>query len=580
MLRSLLCTGLLLLVCFLAPGNVLAQDWLNSQLNADGTNRVHNEEQIVVDPTNPLHLASVWRDFRLGYRQVGYGYSTDGGRTWTNPGLFVDPHYANDSDPALTVSATGIFYAMLLAYTGNTSQPNGFLLYRSTTGGASWDERGFAINGVPNVFEDKEFIACDRTTSIFRGRIYCVWDRFNETNIYCVASSDGGLTWTSAKRVSNQSSNQFPCPAVGPNGIFYCAWTNYGGYLRVDKSTDGGVNFGNDVNITSVYSPAMTLNGGIDSYSSPALDCDITAGPFHGRVYCVYMDKANNSNDFDVYLRYSTDQAATWSAPIRVNDDPFNNGRDQFHPWVTVDNRGFLTAVWLDRRQDPQNLKWHCYLSQSTNGGVTWSANQQISTVPSDPGHMLTGEMPRIDLAAERAAMMARGPVPLAGEEDEEGALRVDDLKGHPHPDQDQTRSGVIGEYIGVTSYDGYASPIWTDTRNGHQDVYSAFDQAAMAVDAQAAQQADRSLVAAPNPSRGPVGLAYRVPSDGWVGLQVFDVNGRNVRTLVGRNIRGGDHHFIWDRTDQEGRPVASGTYYIRYRAPGVERSATVQVLP
>ena len=579
MLRRLLCTGLLLLATLSAPGSLLADDWLNIRLNNDNTGQLQNEQQIVVNPTNSMYLASIWRDFRLGYRQIGYGYSTDGGRTWTNPGLFVDPHYANDSDPALTVSAGGTFYAMLLAYTGDTGQPDGFLLYRSTNSGASWVERGFAINGVQGVFEDKELIACDRTHSIFRGRIYCVWDRFNETNIYCVSSSDEGATWTSARRVSNVSSNQFPCPAVGPDGTMYAAWTNYSGYLRIDKSTDGGLNFGTDVNITSIHDPAPTLNGGINAYSCPTLDVDITGGTYNGRIYCVYMDRVSG-NDYDIYIRHSTDRGANWSTARRINDDTINNGRDQFHPWMTVDNRGILTAVWLDRRQDPQNLKWHCYLSQSSDGGMTWSPNQQISTVPSDPGDTFSSNIPALDDAADREAKMARGPV-LEKEGGEEGEIPgEDDREWTPHPDQDQTRAGVIGEYIGIASYDGFATPVWTDTRNGNQDTYAGYNETASAVDDALAKTTDGTLVIAPNPANGPMGMAYRVASDGWVDLQVFDVSGRAIRTLVGRNLRSGEHHFIWDGTDQEGRPVAAGTYYVRYRAPGVERSITVQLLP
>lgn len=580
--RTLLWAGLLVMALLIAPGDLLAQDWFNIQLNNDTSGQLQNESQIVVNPTNPRNLVAVWRDFRLGYRQIGYGYTMDGGQSWTNPGLFVEHHYPLDSDPALTVSRTGTFYAMLLSFV-DTNQPNGFLLEKSTDGGATWEERGFAVNQVPGVFEDKELIACDRNAlSPFRGRIYCVWDRFYETNIYCVASSDEGLTWTSAHRVSNQSSNQFPTPAVGPDGTLYVAWTYYGGYLRVDKSTDGGVTFGSDVNITSIYNPAPTLNGGVDTICSPGLDVDISGGAFNGRIYCLYMNKASGSNDYDVYLRYSTDRAATWSNPIRVNDDAFNNGRDQFHCWLTVDNRGILTAVWLDRRQDPANLQWHCYLSQSTDGGLTWSANQQVSTAPSDPGNMIAGgEMPTIDYAADREAKMARGPVLKSRGVVADGGPGSSDRGGDPQNDQDDhNRAGVIGEYIGIASFDGFAIPTWTDTRNGNQDTYSAFNQTVLAVDEEVARVADRSLVVAPNPARGPVGMAYRVPSDGWVDLQVFDVGGRKVRTLVGRNIRAGDAHFIWDRTDQEGRPVAPGTYYIHLQAPGLERTATIQVLP
>ncbi len=586
MLRFTLIACLLLLICILPMGASLAQDWHNVRLNTDLTSQVQNEQQVVVNPTNPMNLVAIWRDFRLGYRQVGYGYSMDGGRTWTNPGLFVDPHYPNDSDPALTVSSEGTFYAMLLAYTGNTSETNGMLMYRSTNGGVEWEERGFAINQVPGVFEDKEFIACDRTSSPHHGRIYCVWDRFYETNIYCVSSGDEGATWTTARRVSNVSSNQFPTPAVGPDGTLYVAWTNFSGYLRIDKSTDGGLTFGSDTNITSIYNPHPTVNGGIQSPCHPAMDIDITGGPYNGRIYVVYLNRVS-SNDYDIYIRHSDDQAATWSTARRINDDTFNNGRDQFHPWLTVDNSGVLTAVWLDRRHDPSNYLWHCYLSQSFDGGMTWTPNQQVSTAPSSPGDALAS-MPKIDPEADRMAKISSGPRlpgPIRRAMEREASARddlpaEDDRDWDVHPDQDQTRAGLIGEYIGIASYDGFATAVWTDTRLGHQDTYAGIDAAALAVEDIDSILPERHLVVAPNPASGPIGLAYRVPSDGWVDLEVFDVNGRRVRTLVGRNLRTGDHQFVWDGTDQAGREAAPGSYYVRFRAPGVEKSVSVQLLP
>ncbi len=588
MSRNLFGVFLLLGSALVPPAGALADEWHNVRLNTDLTGQVQNEQQVVVNPTNPLNLVAVWRDFRLGYRQVGYGYTTDGGLTWTNPGLFVDPHYVNDSDPALTVSADGTFYAMLLAYTGSTSQSNGFLMYKSTDGGLSWEDRGFAINGVPGVFEDKELVACDRTDSPFRGRIYCVWDRFYETNIYCVSSGDEGGTWTTARRVSSQSNNQFPTPAVGADGTIYVAWTNFGGYLRIDKSTDGGLTFGADVNITSVYDPHPTVNGGIPSPCAPVIDVDITNGPFRDRLYCVYLDRVHG--DFDIFIRHSTDHGATWSPARRINDDPVDNGCDQFHHWMTVDNTGTLTAAWLDRRQDPANLQWHCYMSQSSDGGMTWSPNQQVSTLPSDPGNMRSANLPASEPEVERAARLAQGPklpgpVRRARAREEAaagGALPAPD--GHDWilaPHQDNTRAGVIGEYIGVAAWDGYATLVWTDTRGGDQDTYAAIDETITAVDSEAATAPFRVLIAGPNPSRGPVGLAYRVAADGWVDLRVFDVRGRLVRTLVSRNLRAGGHRFLWDTTDQSGRKVPPGAYFVRFHAPGLdEETAAIRILP
>jgi len=84
--------------------------------------------------------------------------------------------------------------------------------------------------------------------------------------------------------------------------------------------------------------------------------------------------------------------------------------------------------------------------------------------------------------------------------------------------------------------------------------------------------------VVGPNPADGPVSLDYVVGADGWVSLEVYDIGGRLIRTLVGRNLRGGSHRFVWDGTDQSGNHVAPGGYFVRLRAAGTEESRTIVI--
>ena len=51
--------------------------------------QLNNEEQVFICPTDSNIIIANWRDFRLGYRQIGIGRSTDGGQTWgqVNDGL-------------------------------------------------------------------------------------------------------------------------------------------------------------------------------------------------------------------------------------------------------------------------------------------------------------------------------------------------------------------------------------------------------------------------------------------------------------------------------------------------------------
>jgi flagellar hook assembly protein FlgD len=52
------------------------------------------------------------------------------------------------------------------------------------------------------------------------------------------------------------------------------------------------------------------------------------------------------------------------------------------------------------------------------------------------------------------------------------------------------------------------------------------------------------------------------LPEDSSVRLQVTDVNGRTVRTLVDGGVPAGRHYIGWDGRDERGREVASGVYF------------------
>ena len=61
--------------------------------------------------------------------------------------------------------------------------------------------------------------------------------------------------------------------------------------------------------------------------------------------------------------------------------------------------------------------------------------------------------------------------------------------------------------------------------------------------------------------------------------LNIYDVNGRLVRTLVDRAVEAGPHTAIWDGKDQAGRGVASGTYFARMEAWQWKQDARVTIL-
>jgi hypothetical protein len=440
---------------------------------------LQNEQQIAVNPKNGNNVVAVWRDFRLGYRRVGVGHSFDGGRTWEED-LFEDYHYRRHSDPGITVNADGVFHAVILSYE-STSESNGLFVFNSYDGGVTWEGPFTAIDGVPNVFEDKELIGCDRTDGPYRGNVYVTWARFGwSTEIKCVTSTDGGEEFGPVVNVSDVGGVQWPVPVVAANGDLLIAWDSYSPYsIKIDRSTNGGQSFGSDKILTSVnLYPGSEIKGGIKIFPYPAMDADISDGPYRGNVYVAYPDRQDGS-DTDIYFRKSTDNGNSWGSRIRLNDDPINNGCDQFHPWLTVDNRGIITVIWLDRRLDSANLLYDCYMTKSFDGGENWDVNIRLSTESSNPYHALSSDgmtdyspIHRTDWKGRRGHSVRRGFPKREGRETDDYALEGSNvpLAG--------SRAGLLGEYIGVASFNGRVYPIWTDIRNLNQDSFTAVPSA------------------------------------------------------------------------------------------------------
>jgi BNR/Asp-box repeat protein len=188
--------------------------------------------------------------------------------------------------------------------------------------------------------------------------------------------------------------------AIGPAGQVMQACnltsTGQGGgkvFVNVDPDGLGPAGFGDRVFV------AQTHVGGFD-FIAPQPDRSVDAevglawdrsgGAHNGRVYAVYTkEQQNESGNTDIYVCYSDDNGATWSAGVRVNDD--NTENSQFLPKISLDQTtGNIAVAWYDSRNDLgaggagdtdglPNDDAQFWGAFSTDGGVTFSPNIQIS---------------------------------------------------------------------------------------------------------------------------------------------------------------------------------------------------------
>jgi flagellar hook assembly protein FlgD len=70
-----------------------------------------------------------------------------------------------------------------------------------------------------------------------------------------------------------------------------------------------------------------------------------------------------------------------------------------------------------------------------------------------------------------------------------------------------------------------------------------------------------------PNPFNPSTTISFDLPNDINVRVEIFDINGRKIHTLVNEPKESGTHHVIWNGEDDRGTSVASGVYVYRIQA-------------
>jgi hypothetical protein len=288
-----------------------------------------NEEvEQAVDPALG-YAYEIW----MGCKGIGFARSTDGGRSFGAPVYLPQAPSLKTWDPAVAVGPDGTVYAAFMRQTSIQSFP---VVEASFDHGQSFKQVTNLVPPDKKNWGDRDFIAVAPD-----GTVYVTWDY-----------------GPSAATVT------FLCDPSGS-----CGYATGQLNVVIQKSTDHGNTFGQ----MSYVSPGFPASGGDSApmVIEPNGRIDVLYQGFHINNTTTYtMDPAYS------YFTASSDGGASWSAPVRLGP---NNGTMSLAEWwidggIGRDAAGNLYAVW-DTQGASTDVGW---LSYSTDDGATWSAPVQV----------------------------------------------------------------------------------------------------------------------------------------------------------------------------------------------------------
>ena len=82
-----------------------------------------------------------------------------------------------------------------------------------------------------------------------------------------------------------------------------------------------------------------------------------------------------------------------------------------------------------------------------------------------------------------------------------------------------------------------------------------------------------------PNPFNPTTRINYDVPEMGHTDIRLYDLMGREVRTLLNRELAAGYHTINWDGKNNRGQIVSAGIYFCQLRARGFTKTLKMMLL-
>lgn len=349
-----------------------------------------SEATVAVNPNNTNNVVIVSNIEESG--GLFKAFTTDGGSTWTTTIIANGDSLGSACcDPSLS-GCFDNFGNLFLTYIDDVA-PRKVQAAISTDGGATFSLLSTLATDKP-----------DQPTVVTGAG--AVWVTYTQSgSIVARAASVTGLgmvgAFSSPQVAPGSAGMNFSDIAIGPTGQVMVTYQSNGIkkgpntiFANIDPDGLSPMGFGSQITVTSTNVGArdsIPAQAGANIDAEVGLAWDRSGGLHNGRVYLVYTDETlDENNDTNILVRFSTDNGATWGAPVRANDD--STARSQFLPRIALDqSTGNIGVSWHDCRNDAGNHMSgdtngianddaQFFATFSTDGGASFLTNIQVST--------------------------------------------------------------------------------------------------------------------------------------------------------------------------------------------------------
>jgi hypothetical protein len=359
------------------------------------------EPWLAVNPADTDNLIAAAMNVGDGPMSSSVWASHDAGRTWVRARDADGVGDFPDGDPMATFAPDGTAYFTTLA--------DGFTVWRSNDGGASWKQAA----QVPGGSYDRQWLTVDHTDGPFRGRVYSagkIWVKVVGSitrDIMALSySEDNGMTFDWPElvlpRPDEEVLHSVTDLLVAPDGALIVPFLSHfwngpraagsgtlvgrGGKLvgrfSVLRSEDGGHSFSDPYEVAEVagfgHARPELMNKGL---GGGRLAVDRSGGRYHGRLYLTWPQAVGDT--LQIFVAASADGGRTWQEPVRVNDGGPRSAHG--NPAIAVNRDGVVAVTWNDRRDDPTDRCFRLYAAASTDGGASFGPDLRVGDVPTCP---------------------------------------------------------------------------------------------------------------------------------------------------------------------------------------------------